>query len=520
MEEFSKLPQGLIGKNPVISKEYLFAVVALMLIGYAIYLLIRLKKEKIPAPRRKISVTKLIKVFCHGFLYILPASLFPAIFLFCNNAQDVELSQGIVGALICSGIGAVWLFITLFLVKNGQKAVILTDIGLILFWNFGILQKAIRCLFPSVNYWHGAILMVGVYAAIIVAVLYSQSTKVLPVAKKVIALVYTGLLVVNIAVAIPKFMQTWKNGVLFSSEGTDMVTIQKPLNQPAKDDYPNVYLFVFDEYSSSEMIRKYYGYDNTETEEVLTDMGFQYSHGSRYNLAGTIYGLQATLNLEYPTEMTAAALAKAEEAGKAFDLYRNHGYTVVHYSANMRSVENDFNKIMFENSLAEPLCTGATYDYWYDGYTELINLLNSLDYTRKENSPCFSYIYLCIPHSPYVFDENGGRQEDRFALDYASDQPYLAQYQYANKLMIGFAERIIRDDPNAVIMLQSDHSMRWMYTYHDSTYSDYGEILNALYFKGEKPFDNNGLNGANTMRKVANFVLGTDFALLEDDYAS
>ena len=74
MEEFSKLPQGLIGKNPVISKEYLFAVVALMLIGYAIYLLIRLKKEKIPAPRRKISVTKLIKAFCHGFCtYSLPA---------------------------------------------------------------------------------------------------------------------------------------------------------------------------------------------------------------------------------------------------------------------------------------------------------------------------------------------------------------------------------------------------------------------------------------------------------------
>ena len=77
--------------------------------------------------------------------------------------------------------------------------------------------------------------------------------------------------------------------------------------------------------------------------------------------------------------------------------------------------------------------------------------------------------------------------------------------------------KIISDDPNSIIIFMSDHSMRFMYMYHDRTFPDYGKIFNSIYYQGkELPFELEGLSGPNTLRLLANELLGTQFDLIED----
>ena len=107
---------------------------------------------------------------------------------------------------------------------------------------------------------------------------------------------------------------------------------------------------------------------------------------------------------------------------------------------------------------------------------------------------------------------------------------YLGQVEFINDYILKLIQEIKTNDPNALIVLQSDHGNR--YAIHMvqlgewESYDPYEEnpymqnILNCVYYQGET-FEIEGETGINTMRKVFSQVLGAELPPIEpvQDYS-
>jgi hypothetical protein len=85
-------------------------------------------------------------------------------------------------------------------------------------------------------------------------------------------------------------------------------------------------------------------------------------------------------------------------------------------------------------------------------------------------------------------------------------------------------DEIQKNDPTAIIILQSDHGARTIYRREglsqdlNDPSTDRGQmrnILNCVYLGGET-MDISGLSGINTLRAVLNQVYGTDYEMLPE----
>ena len=90
--------------------------------------------------------------------------------------------------------------------------------------------------------------------------------------------------------------------------------------------------------------------------------------------------------------------------------------------------------------------------------------------------------------------------------------------------MMAITSTIIRNDPNSIIILMSDHGIR----YHGEanqkqtfyiTDKDSCRVMNAVYFKGQK-LDIEGLSGINTLRYILSLYGGQEYPPIQDPITS
>ena len=150
----------------------------------------------------------------------------------------------------------------------------------------------------------------------------------------------------------------------------------------------------------------------------------------------------------------------------------------------------------------------------------LKGILAVADYLASDavipTSDTFTMGYLAFPHPPYLVDEDGNRLN--IQVNSSNIQKcYLGQFQYATKLMIAILDNIIKNDPNAVVILQSDHGFRANVRTLSSSIFPIEVMTNnlsAVYFQGKR-LDIEGLSSVNTVRAVLNDLLDLDLAMLE-----
>lgn len=79
--------------------------------------------------------------------------------------------------------------------------------------------------------------------------------------------------------------------------------------------------------------------------------------------------------------------------------------------------------------------------------------------------------------------------------------------------MIEVLENLVENDPDALIMTMSDHGARYA---PGTDPEDAITIFNAFYYAGEDLQEYTGKSGINTIQRLLNLVLGTDFEELPD----
>lgn len=143
--------------------------------------------------------------------------------------------------------------------------------------------------------------------------------------------------------------------------------------------------------------------------------------------------------------------------------------------------------------------------------------LTELENISKQpiQTPRFIYAHLFMPHTPYVYDAHGNRQQIDTVRAY-SPEAYLQYVQYTNTRMKKLVTSLKNNTKGeAVIIIMGDHGFRvpteekhpvWVF-----------QILNAVYFP-EKNYQllYDSITSVNQFRVVLNTLFDHQLPLLKD----
>lgn len=263
---------------------------------------------------------------------------------------------------------------------------------------------------------------------------------------------------------------------------------------------PDMFVILLDAYARADTLAEL-GYDNSPFLEGLEERGFQVPEQSRSNYSRTGLTLASMFNMAYIADLPALAsppegyneqhrlISDTLHSGNpALDALHRSGYEsfyipsrVAQYAVEpvnhmLAGAELDnFEIFMLGKSVLGPritaLAAGTIYDQQrsrtLDAFATIARLAG-----ESNLQPRFVFAHLMMPHPPFVFDADGATPPlaectpTRCAILEAPVDGelhlsrYLDQLAYTNKLVTQTVDAIIAAEPDAVIVLMSDHGSR------------------------------------------------------------
>lgn len=468
---------------------------------------------------------------------------YPCIFMYAQNVNEGRFVEILPAFGKFLALGVFLFLVWLAILRKIERAALASDLFLLLLLNYNVVLEFLRKFIPQLL----SVVFLPISCVILVGlfILLDRKVKNKTILLQTIALVFGVLVLMNVVTAVPK--------IIAKMSVPQDVEIEEIVNQKFGDNKPNVYYFLYDEYAGFENIEYYYDYENTELLEFFREEQVNNAVSAR-NLQSVYTStlLPDLWNLSYVSvedEYTTSNLDKAKNAA-IIQLFENNGYQInmVNHMGFVPqegcNVLNDdrgeveatladyiiqksivFNLENYIQILLEKAGLQQQVGYATRTRTDMELMENAYLYTSS-NKPTLTLAYLQCPHQPFVFTADGEiKPDDEYRNDWGTKSGYLDQYQYVTKHLEKVITNIKENDPDALVILQSDHGARYaMWMNQDFGIKDYDpevetwymeNILNAVYYKGEE-IDINGLTGVNTLRKVFNEVLGTDFEMLED----
>lgn len=458
-------------------------------------------------------MTKKTKNWLVSAVLVVLAALYPVIFTYAQNVAEVNFVEVLPLVLLYPVVGmAIWGVMALITKAPFRSA--LSAVLLVFFLaNYMLFQKVVQMVFPDLKYWH--ILPIGLFIlAHIIYIVFRFKEKTFADIIPVGALVMVVMLLINLIPAVPTIIQKVSTNVPEKEE-----TVLE-----GESAQPNIYWFVFDECASFPVIENFYNFTDKTNYNSLLANDFYISNTSRNDSTDTHVVMTNNINLDYVVSFL-MPLAEIEEYRNDPLLYKTlqeHGYSLRGIGdtdwLRIKSLTTDKNKagetadgigvveMQLQNSVAAPFLSDSRLET-----AQLV--LDTVHYYQDPdnitpNSSQFNFLYACSPHIPFLFDENGN---DVAATNYSNwDDPqyYLGQYRFIMDQIVKMVETIVENDPDSVIILQSDHGPRHT---EGLTIQDKTSVLNCVYYKGEDISEIEGKSSVNTLRIVLNRLLGCDF---------
>ena len=457
-------------------------------------------------------------------LLVALVSALPSAYLFCNNAYELRLTDVLLPMAVSVAIGVLGFFVLWLFSRDPSFSALLASAGMVLFLNFNVIVAVVDAIAPDVRvrvYYFAAILPA---ALIVFGMLRLKRNQALcSTLVRLLLATCSVVFVFNAVLAAPSIVRRRSLTAFSASDDAN-----------EKEKLPNLYYLVSDEYASFEEIKKYYGYDNAAFHDTLTELGFSVSDTS-YNRAGsTMRNMADNVNLGpvVTDDMTTADCVELRDNGTLYGILEDMGYRLSQLGSFYplpKLLEHDkfafdsstltmngetATEVLVKRSMLMPL---PTMLYWRtinaEGDMSVFNWLDDpSNYTSDGNRAIF--LYICSPHPPFYYDVDGNAVDPENWTNWEDTRYYLEQYQYITKRLERTVRSIVENDPTAIILLQSDHGLRY---HNDSdkphTFliedADQRRILNALYMGGRQ-VDIEGLSGYNTWRRLLT-ELGGDF---------
>lgn len=480
----------------------------------------------------KVQIKKEWKKNILGLVSIVLFGLYPCLFIYFKNAGEVRILDVTPIILVYLIVAAILLAICYLVFRNLAKAIAMTNTLMVALCNFELFSV----VFGDSRYRYLFVTVIVVAVLLGAGFLFRRLKEGFVInLNEVFCVVFGVMILMNAVPAIPTIIHKMTAEVKKGPELREL-EIEKVNPETA----PNVYYMIFDEYGGKQNLEVLLDYDNSDFLNGLREKGFNVSDNS-YNRESiyTVVVVPNLLNLDYVTNDDMVG-EERNDYMMLPDLYlimERLGYEI-NTCSHIAFLDNSISKQKFrsvnyfENQAGYAILKRSLFFHLYTafaneqsrGYGE--DLIASMEYYKKlsnmaseEELPQFCLAYFQTPHMPFAFEEDGTPVSEPEKESWTIER-YLSYLKWTNSKIEEILSHIIGEDPNAIIIVQSDHGAR--YELNSVGIVDLNEmeelsqhnILNCVYYKGEI-FDVDGLSGINTLRKVLNSEYGLDLKMIE-----
>lgn len=484
-------------------------------------------------------------------LSVVAVCAFPCVFLYAQNASEVPASSMVPFLVVFLGNALVFLGLTAIFFRNASRAAFWTDLAMLVVINFCLLAENLKQIAPFLRDRYLLVLFLVILAGLFALLLRKKPD--LRAGCLLVLIAFGAMIAANAAMAVPAILNSHEVRREFSEERG--VPEQETDAVQFGAQRPNVYYFLFDEYGGYDNLMHYYDYDNTPFLEELEAQGFSVSYHSRNTEAvATDTIMPNLLNLDYVVKVEESGHKKAQFRDNClrYRMFADNGYQV-NLINHVDYLGTSGCRVLTSNQTRRTISEYLMRNSIYNKFPQLRAVLDQffvLDYganyrTSLDNAlemglncwqetgggPTLTVGYIQCPHSPTMVGPHGEELSFAEGWNWRKHSLYLGQVEFINDYILKLTEEIRSHDPDALIILQSDHGNRYAIhmvqleewpeydPYEENQYMQ--NILNCVYYRGES-FEIEGETGINTMRKVFSQVLDAELPPIEpvQDYSN
>jgi hypothetical protein len=473
---------------------------------------------------------------------------YPVIALLAHNIEEIKVVVAL-RALALSLLAGILLYAAIrTLLKDRDKAALLTTLMLVLFFSYGHVYNFLK-LAPvgSVSLGRHRLLAPLWLGASVVSILWVKRTaRSLQTWNRLLNLVAIVALVLPIA-QIGLFF----GRVLTASAETPAQVNISGLHLPSNQPPPDVYYIILDAYARDDTLKAEFDLEITPFLSQLETMGFYVARCAQSNYVQTQLSLASSLNMDYlqaldpkysPGQTSRVGMEELIHHSAVRKAFESLGYQIVAFETGFKGTQwedadvylspssdvfhamqiaggpNGFEVMLLRTSAGLLLSDGVNvlpkflqpdFDNPRKIHRDLILYdLEQLSELPDRPGQKFVFAHLVIPHPPYVFGPNGEFTDTD--IDY--ERGYRDQVIYLNKRLLELLPRMIASSPTPpVIILQGDHGSIGSKPNTRTT------IFNAYYLPGGSAQAlHDDISPVNTFRVVFNTLFGGNYSLLDD----
>ena len=319
---------------------------------------------------------------------------------------------------------------------------------------------------------------------------------------------------------------------------------------------PNIFLILADGYPGQKSLRDSFQFENNLFTNFLQAQSFSIINTTaNYNL--TTFSMASLLNMTYvKNDYNANAVSqkihqvryKDINNATIFKLAKNMGYSLHNNSifnvdnVSSTALDNNFvlgnsmlltdkiliNRLNKEVGMALPMLVQKYVPFVRDqsplahrNYNErAISNLQKIAEAKFDEKPKFCYTHLIMPHGPYYYDSLGNQnnyKEITAPFAWMDKTKFLAYLKYTNSLLKNILLDIKTKQPNAIIILLSDHGFREYnndnYTFQPSHFNNFCAIYSPT---NQSQYQNKTLTNVNFFRLLLNVEFNQTLPYLSD----
>lgn len=407
-----------------------------------------------------------MKKVTNAIMYIsnvILAALFPSLFLFCQNAEEMQFADIAQFAGYSLAFAGVLFVLFLLLFRKPAAAALGASLLTFVLLHYMYVQNVVQGLLPFAKYWH-----ILPFCVIVLFCLFALLNRFCSIAtlrdiNLVLLLALGAMTLINCISAVPTIIAKEQN----KTQTAQTETIAGK---------PNIYWMTFDECGSFEVLEEHYDFDTTKYRNKLSQMGFAISTNSNNESTDTLTVMTNCVMLDQVVEYETPVVEKNAliQSSTLFDRLNQLGYqkigigdtawigfdSVTDAAVTMAKTmggDTAFD-LLVERSFLAPI-----YQKPNDEYAKsILNVFRYLNNTSNiiPNQSTFYKVYVCSPHVPFIFDKYGMAVSSDNHLNWADAKYYLGQYEYIMDQSMIMLDNIIQKDPNAIIIFGSDHGPR------------------------------------------------------------
>jgi hypothetical protein len=311
----------------------------------------------------------------------------------------------------------------------------------------------------------------------------------------------------------------------------------------------DIYYIILDGYARADILKEFYGFDNSEFIDYLSRKGFYVANGSCSNYAWTFLSLPSSLNLKYINYLSNTVGELSNDLRIPYEMIKNNytaeflkerGYLFVHFNSTWGAtlknkyadVQVSYKKGLFNDEfiriLAETTMLKVIDSLIIENLAEFhLNVFKKLEEIPRIKGPTFTFAHIILPHHPYIFDRYGNVKSRASILNqftsgkWRMKDEYIDQLIFVNKKTEEVIDKILeRSEIPPIIIIQSDHGPQVVTDNLEA--KDFVRarmsILNAYYLPdGGNKLLYQSITPVNTFRVVFNYYFRSEFELLEDN---